>query len=347
MEIIRAGMNLKLLIKFKYFTSGSACNVERNSDYFGNKAKIAGVSIVIVPEDTQPQALATGQLDLINPSANPDNTSAMEAGGKAKAVAFVGNGYNLIGLNFNDPALSDKRVRQALYYGMDFATFIKNEWKGYAEKCITPISSVSWAYSDKKELNNYDFNPEKAKSLLEEAGWKLGANGIREKDGKKLELLISIYNDTAWPQNLVAMATEQWKAIGVDLKVELYDFNTVMDKAMKLECTMWTQGWSLSIDPDPTGIFDKASIGNGGYNMGSYVNEDAEKLFKDGRMEFDQKKRSDIYKQWAKIANDDLPYLFCANRQQLWGVANTVKGLDKMGPYYDWTQCLDEVTISK
>lgn len=334
---------------FKDYTPAQACNLTANKSYFGKKAKISGVSIVIVPDETQIQALGNSSVDLVNPSASKDNYDSVIATQKADVIKFTGNGYNFIGINHKDPILADKNVRQALVYGVNIKQFIDNQYQGFAEQCLAPISPVSWAYPGKSELNSYAFNPEKAKTLLEASGWKVGSDGYRVKDGKKLSLKILIYNEAPWPASLVALATEQWKSIGVELKSETNDFDTVMDKVYeKRDMQLWTQGWSMSIDPDPTGLLDKASFTQaGGYNAGGYINDESEILIQKGRYEFNQAKRATIYKDWAKLVNDDLPYIFCANRQEIWGVSKKVKGLDEMSPYYNWVQCLGDVTISK
>lgn len=331
---------------FKDYTPGQACNLVLTKDYYGKKPNLAGVSILIIPDETQIQALVSGQVDVINPSANKDNWDQMSADSAVSyAKRFVGNGYNVLGMDLKNPIFADKKVRQALLYGLNLKEFIDNEWQGFAQQCLTPISPVSWAYPDTSELNTYAYDPEKAKQMLDEAGWKVGADGIREKDGTKLSFTWIAYNDVAWPQHLQALAAEQWKAIGVEMKSELMDFNTVADRVFtqgKFE--MFNIGWSLSIDPDPVGMYDKASDVPGGYNAMHYFNADAEKIFADARLEFDQTKRAALYKQWAKIANDDLPYLFCAVREEVWGISAKFQGFDKMGPYYNWVQCLTDVT---
>lgn len=330
---------------FKDYDPAQACNLVINPNYGGTKPQLGGVSILIIPDETQIQALMTGQVDIVNPAASKDNWDAMTADTSvANAVKFVGNGYNVIGMNLQNPLFSDKKVRQALLYGLNIKQFIDTQWQGFAEQCLTPISPVSWAYPDVSKLNTYAFDPEKAKQLLDEAGWKVGKDGIRVKDGKRFSFTWIAYNDVAWPKNLQALATEQWKAIGVEMKSELMDFNTVSDKVFTQgKFDMFNIGWSLSIDPDPVGMFDKASDVKGGYNAMHYYNADAEKIFAQERQEFNQDARKAELQQWAQIANDDLPYLFCAVRQEIWGISTKFTGFEKMGPYYNWTSCLDEV----
>jgi peptide/nickel transport system substrate-binding protein len=332
---------------FKDYKAGQALNVVVNPNYYGKKPNLAGVSILIIPDETQIQALMSGQVDIVNPAASKDNWDAMSAvATTAYAKRFVSNGYNVIGYDLSNPIFADKKVRQALAYGLDFKTFIQNQWQGFAVRCLCPISPVSWAYPDVSKLNAYDFNPTKANQLLDEAGWtQKDTDGIRMKDGKRLSFTWIAYTDSPWPKNLQALATEQWKAIGVEMKSELMDFNTVSDKVFtqgKFE--MFNIGWSLSIDPDPIGMYDKASDVKGGYNAMHYFNARAEEIFKAARVETDQAKRAALYKEWGTIANDDLPYLFCACREEIWGISAKFQGFDKMGPYYNWVACLDQVT---
>ena len=331
---------------FKDYDPAKACNLVRNESYYGTKPDLAGVSILIIPDETQIQALMTGQVDVVNPTANKDNWDAMSADpNTATPVKFVGNGYNVIGVNMKNPIFADKKVRQALLYGLNLKQFIDSEWQGFAEQCLTPISPVSWAYPDVSKLNTYAYDPAKANQLLDEAGWtEKDKDGIRMKDGKRLSFTWIAYNDVAWPQHLQALATEEWKAIGVEMKSELMDFNTMSDRVFTdNKFDMFNIGWSLSIDPDPVGMFDKASDVAGGYNAMHYYNADAEAIFAKEGQEFDQATRKAELQQWAEIANDDLPYLFCAVRQEVWGVSSKFTGFDKMGPYYNWVACLDEV----
>jgi peptide/nickel transport system substrate-binding protein len=331
---------------FKDYDPAQACNLVLNTSYYGTKPALAGVSILIIPDETQIQALMTGQVDIVNPGASKDNWDAMNADtSTATAVKFVSNGYNVVGYDLTNPLFSDKRVRQALYYGLDFDSFIQTQWQGLAQRCLTPISPVSWAYPDVSKLNPYHYDPDKANQLLDAAGWtQRDKDGIRMKDGKRFSFTWMAYTDSAWPKNLQALAVDQWKKIGVEMKSELMDFNTMSDKVFtqgKFE--MFNIGWSLSIDPDPVGMYDKASDVKGGYNAMHYYNADAEAIFAQERQEFDQAKRTQELQQWAVIANDDLPYMFCAVRDEIWGVSTKFTGFDKMGPFYNWTQCLTDV----
>ncbi len=334
------------IMKFEEFKVGEYVRLSAYDNYRGGRANIDGVIIKLQPTETSTAALSSGDVDLVNPPASLENYDIMTSTGIADVQEFVGNGYNYIGLNLRDPILSDKRVRQALTYGLNREVFIENQWEGFASVCNAPISPVSWAFPEASQLNDYAYNPEKANELLDEAGWvDSDGDGIRDKDGVKLSLVWTAYNDVDWPLNLIAMAKENWKEIGVELDAELMEFNAVAEKVFdNQDFQMWNMAWSLSIDPDPTGIFDAASDVLGGYNAGGFHNDRAEEIFSQGLKEYDQDKRAALYQEWAELANEELPYIFIAYRNEIWGVNDRVHNME-LGPYFDWTYNVPNITL--
>ncbi len=336
------------------FEPGQAANFVRNPNWWGKQPKIDGVTVLIVPPETQVMALTTGQCDLIQaPAANQDNYDNMIDGG-CNVKKIIGLGYNCMMLNHQSPKLADVKVRQALMYGFDRKGFIDNEYEGFATPCNMLVygNPDFWAYpKDTSMLNSYEYDPEKAKAMLEEAGWvDTDGDGIREKDGVKLELMMYIYNDAPWPGNLSALLKEQWPQIGVGFDVMIADFNTVMDDAYDNRAfdkfDMWTQGWSLSSDPDCSDLLGVGATEPGGFNPGGYYNEKAEELFAKGRQEFDPEKRAEVYAEWAVLSNQDLPMLFNAVRDELWGMGANVTGMDDLNPFYTWPACIYDVDLT-
>lgn len=334
------------ILKFEEFKVGEYVRMSRFDDYHLDKTKLDGVVIKLQPTETATAAFAAGDIDLVNPPANLESYDIMTSTGLGVVQEFTGNGYNYVGFNLRNPKLSDKRVRQALAYGLNRELFIENQWEGFASVCNTPISPVSWAFPDPSSLNDYAYDPEKAKALLDEAGWvDSDGDGVRDKDGMKLSLVWTAYNDVDWPLNLIALAKEQWKEIGVELEAELMEFNAVAEKVYdNQDFEMYNMGWSLSIDPDPTAIFGSESDVLGGYNAVGFHNDRADEIFALGTQEYDQAKRADLYQEWAIIANEELPYLFNAYRNETWGVNNRIKNME-LGPYYDWTYTIKDIEL--
>lgn len=324
--------------KFVAYEPGQYVEFEANADYFLGSPKIPHVIIKFVTPDTMMAELETGAVDVLDAVTNTaENLETMERMGFVKLNSYLNNGYSFIGFNLKDPRLADKNVRQALAYGLDRASFVESFFKGHGTVCNTPISPVSWAYPDQSKINDYAYNPDKAIELLEESGWVLGDDGVREKDGMKLEFVFSTYPDVEWVQQLAAIAIDNWAKIGVKIEVEYIDFNALMDKVYEeQDFDMWTQAWSLSLDPDAYDIFHSSQTTPPGNNAGQFINAKNDELLEKGRKTFDVEERKKIYEEWGLLMNEELPYLYVYQREN-WNMVNErITGFD-CSPYVDWS----------
>ena len=326
--------------KFVEFEPGQYVQFEANPDYFLGSPKIKNLIVKFVTPDTQMAELETGSVDVLDSVTNTvENLETMERMGFVKLNSYLNNGYSFLGFNLKDPRLADKNVRQALAYGLDRQGFVDSFFQGHAVVCNVPISPVSWAYTDglAEKLNKYEYNPDKAIELLEAAGWKVGADGIREKDGMKLDFILSIYPDAEWVQQIATVAKDNWSKIGVNVQIESIDFNSLMDKVYEeQDMQIWGQAWSLSIDPDAYDIFHSSVTNPPGNNAGHFVNERNDELLEMGRKTLDQEERKKIYEEWGLLVNEELPYLFIYQREN-WNMVNErIKGFD-CSPYVSWS----------
>ena len=325
----------------------------KNENYWdpSRALQIDGILMSEVPDESILSALQTNQIDLAQISSSSENLEAAESLSNIHLFNYLGNGYTFMCFNCIRPQLSDVRVRQALMYALDRESFIEAQYgSGLAEVGMAPISPASWAFPDASELNAYDFNMDKAGQLMDEAGWKMESDGFRYKDGQKMHVKWLVYTDSSWPGTLSGMAADTWKQLGVELEIELMDFDTVASRTMDAEVgekdfDIYTMGFSLSIDPDPTGaLFDDNAYVKGGFNASGYKNEDAMKLVAAGKAEFDTAKRAEIYKEWAKIMNQEIPHAIIAYRSEIFGVNNRIKGME-IDTNKTFVQSIRDVTI--
>lgn len=327
--------------------------LKTNTNYWdtANAAQIDGVLVSEVPDESILSALQTEQIDIAQISSSAENLAAAEAMDNIEIANYLGNGYTFMGFNTTRPTLEDTRVRQALMYALDRASFIDIEYgEGLGSVGMAPISPSSWAFPDASELNAYDFDMEKAGQLMDEAGWLMESDGYRYKDGEKFSITWLVYTEATWPGTLSGMAADTWKQLGVELEIDLMDFNTVAARTMDAEVgekdfDIYTMGFSLSIDPDPTGaLFDDDAYVAGGFNASGYKNEEAMDLVRAGKAEFDTEKRAEIYKEWAQIMNEEIPHVIIAYRSEIWGINNRVDGM-VIDTYADWVQSLKNITL--
>ncbi len=350
---------------FDGWASKQYVNLVKNENYWDadNAVKIEGVSFIEIADDTVLTALQNQEIDMCMPAAKAENVEAINNISTAHLVSYLGNGYTFMAFNTTEAdgtlnrhttsALSDVKVRQALLYALDRESFLTAEYgsEELVSLGMAPISPVSWAFPE-DGLNDYAYDLEKAASLLDEAGWvDANGDGVREKDGKDLELNWLVYTDATWPGTLSSMAVDSWGKVGVKLNVVQMDFNTVASEVMdeepgKKNFDIYTMGFSLSIDPDPTGgLFDADAYSAGGFNATGFRDEKSQQLIVDGLTEFDQEKRAEIYKEWAQIQNELVPTAIVAYRSEIWGISNRVHGLDEISAYQDFTSLIKDVTL--
>ena len=119
----------------------------------------------------------------------------------------------------------------------------------------------------------------------------MGEDGFRYKDGQKFSVNWLVYNDSTWTQTISSMAADSWKQLGVELDIQLMDFDTVASRTTDpapadKDFDIYTMGFSLSVDPDPTGaLFDADAYVAGGFNASGYRNDRAQELIKQGAKE--------------------------------------------------------------
>ncbi|MEE1411186.1 MAG: ABC transporter substrate-binding protein [Bulleidia sp.] len=346
----------KFVLEDGGYASKQYVKLKTNENYWDSdaKPKIDGVYMLEVADDTVLSSLESGEIDMCMPAAKAENVESIESMSNAHLVSYLGNGYTFMCFNTTRPTLAQTEVRQALMYALDRKSFLKAEYGSddLVSLGMAPISPVSWAYPGNDALNAYDYDLDKAAKMLDDAGWKdTDGDGIRDKDGTPLHLNWLVYTDSTWPGTLSSMAYDSWHKIGVDLEITQMDFNTVSSMTMDPEpgekdFDIYTMGFSLSADPDPTGgLYDADAYVAGGFNASGFCDERSQELIAEGLAEFDQEKRAEIYKEWAIRQNELVPTAIIAYRSEIWGIADRVHGLDDLNSYQDFTSFISDVTL--
>ena len=223
-----------------------------------------------------------------------------------------GTTYDCIAPNFLLPIFQDKRVRQALHYGMDKKPIIEKIFLGLCPEAETYIPPQSWAYNPKiKGYHKYD--PEKAKKLLEEAGWKVGPDGIRVKDGKRLSFENACTAGNKAREQIQQLLQQQWRQIGVEMKINNKPPAVLFGDFYRLsKFETIINGIGMGADPEHSFRLHSKYIpakGGMGRNSIAYENPEVDKLLEAGVREMDQEKRKKIYFKLQEVLADDLPYI--------------------------------------
>ena len=321
--------------KFVHFKPGQEVKFEKNADYWKGEPKIPYIVMKVTNAQTLLQELMAGTVDIDRVGAKPENIDPLKQAGFLNLDLYMQNGYGYIGLNYGSDKVKDPKVRQALLYGLNRDGFMQSYYQGYGQVYNSHILPTSWAYNP--DVPKYEYNPEKAKELLDEAGWKdTNGNGVRDKDGVELELQWLTYTGSKYVDALIPIVQQSWEQIGVKVTPELMEFGTMMDKVNNREYDIFNGAWNLSIDPDPSGIFAISQDVPGGFNNIGWRNEEADKLLKEGKGTTNQEERKKAYAEWQLKFSEDVPYILLGNAQEMFASNSRVKGYNP-STYIDWT----------
>lgn len=328
--------------KLKEYKEGQSVILEANENFFQGKAKIPNLIYKVTNKNTAMQLLETGEVDINALTVSTENVSQIKSKGFLDQHIYPTNGYGYMAFNHRKEALKDVKVRQAIAHALNREAIVQNVYKGYANVINIPQSKVSWAYTD--DVDKYEFDKEKANSLLDEAGWKKGADGMREKDGNKLSIKFLASTPNEVNDAILAIAKGDFKDVGIEFLPEQMDFNTVRAKVKQADgdYDMYFMAWGLTPDPDPTTIFKTG----GSQNEIGYSNAKVDELISKGLKATKQEDRKVIYQDMYKELNKDLPYIFVYQRRDMWVVNSRIKNVD-VSPYRDFTIDLGKYEIEQ
>ncbi|MNZ64567.1 Oligopeptide-binding protein AppA precursor [compost metagenome] len=326
--------------KLVSYKAGQEIAFEANTDYFRGAPKVKSVVFKTTTETTQMAMLQSGETDMNEITVTEDNVEELKAMGFLDIHLLPNNGYGYIAFNHKVAKFQDVKVRQALTYGLNRAEIVDLIYGPYGKVINIPQSSVSWSYTD-ENIEPYEYDVEKAKQLLDEAGWVVGSDGIREKDGEKFKINFSATADNPVVDALLPIMTTNYKDLGIDIVSETLDFNAIMDKKTSGDYEMFFAAWGLTPDPDNT-----VYITNGAQNDYGYSNTKVDKLMNEGRKTLDIEKRKEIYKEMYQELNKDVPTILLYQRNNMTAVSGRALGFD-ISPYKEFPFSLYQVELQQ
>ena len=275
--------------------------IERNDDYWGEKAKLTRVRFAVVPDaTTEALELRKGTGDLSINSLTPDTVHTLEREPFLAVEHGTGTEIQYLGFNLRDPILKDVRVRQAIAYGLDRRPMIQYLWGGWAQPARSVLPPQSWAYNG--DVPAYDHDPEKARALLDAAGYP-ATNGVRFHITMKT-------STTESTRLMVAVIQQQLREVGIVLDIRSFESATfladVVNGAFQLYGLRWVGG---NQDPDIFYVFHSSRFPPNGANRGHYSNPKVDGLIDQARREVGQNQRKSTYAELQLILANELPYI--------------------------------------
>ncbi len=309
-----------------------------NANYYAGKPKAERLIFKVTTNETKFQLFQAGETDYdgFTPPSN-DMVEQLKELGFANIRISTVNSYGFVYINNKKPYLKDKLVRQALIYGLDRQKFVTAKFKEFGRVANVPTSPLSWAYTE-EGINKYEFSTEKANGLLDQAGWKPGSDGIREKDGQKLKIS---YLTRTKDDEFIPIAQENYKELGIELNPEVMDFNALVAKLNDGSYDL--AAVSTSILTDPNDAVEEFSS-NHPANAAGYSNPNVDRLLLESVSTTDVEKRKAVYKELFKELTDDPPVILLNYRKSIAAYNSRIQGFEIDG-YTGITASLPNVSI--
>ncbi len=226
---------------------------ERNPDYWGEKPSLAAVEWRVMPDlQTSLLALQKGEIDLIfgadGDQITSDAFTGLQKSGTLKVKLSEPTGSRAVLINSGSPVTSDVRVREAIQFAVDREAIVKNVLNG-TEAPAGTLMARNVPGCD-IELTVRGFDPQKARRLLDEAGWLTGKNGVREKDGRPLELSFYFNSQNGQEKNIAQAIQGDLARVGITLKVIGEEKQAFLDRQRTGKFDLqYSLSWGAPYDP--------------------------------------------------------------------------------------------------
>jgi len=297
--------------RFVEWKDGQYVKLEAYQDYFKSTPGIKQLYFRIVPDqNAQLIQLQAGGIDWMGvPATDLAIGRLFEKQGKIKLRSAPSLSYTYIGYNQKHELFQDVRVRQALTYAVDRKKIVDIVLEGQGQVAHTHGSPQSWAFSG--DVPTFDYNPEKARQLLHEAGWKdSDGDGILDKDGKKLSFVLLTNQGNKIREMVAQIVQQQWAEVGVEMTPRMLEWSAFIHnyvEAKKFDAVLL--GWSIGVDPDPTAIWHSKESEKG-LNFIGYHNPKVDQLLEENTRVMNTQTRKNILVQFQKIIAEEQPYTF-------------------------------------
>jgi peptide/nickel transport system substrate-binding protein len=274
--------------------------LERNPEYWGEKAHLEHVRFMVVPdENTIALELRKGSADAAINAMNPDVVLTLQCEPHLAVMRARGTVVAYLSFNLRDPILQDVRVRQAIAYAIDRQPIVEYLLRGFATPASSVLPTQSWAYDGRVPAYNHD--PAKARQLLDAAGYP-EVNGVRFH----LTMKTSSQEST---RLLVAVLQQQLRDVGIVLDIRTFEFATFYADVSRGLFQLYSMRWiGGNEDPDILEyVFHSSKVPPKGANRGFYRSARVDALIDQARREVDPDIRKELYAEVQQILAEEVP----------------------------------------
>jgi len=326
---------------------GSHIVFERNPSWWGDPPFFRRIVVWTVENTAALEAnLLAGGLDMVAGELGLplDEALAFEKrhGGEFTVIYKPGLSYEHIDLNLDNPVLGDRRVRQALLDAIDRQAISEEIYNGRDPVADSFVPPLDWMYAP--DVPRYPFDPERAKALLDEAGWHAEGKAIRKNQaGQKLSLELATTSGNRTRELVEEVLQSQWRQVGVDVRLKNQPARVLLGETMaKRQFAMAMFAWISAPEDLPRGELysseiPSASNNYSGENFVGWKNPEADRLMDAIETELDRPRRGELWARFQALYAEELPALPLYFRADAFILPKWLKGLVPTGNEYPST----------
>ncbi len=299
--------------RLKKWTPGLSTELTYNPDYFMGRPYIDRVIFRVIPDPTTMfMELHLGNVDWMGLTplqfARETNTPWFER--NFKKYKYLSFSYTYLGYNLRNPLFKDRRVRQAISYAINKREIIDGALLGLGVVATGPYKPGTYYYNP--HVKRYPYNPQLAKKLLAECGWKdTDGDGILDKNGRPFEFTILTNQGNIVRRKTAEIIQYRLSQIGIKVSIRIVEWASFIKEFIdKRRFDAVILGWTIGEDPDLFDVWHSSKTGPHQLNFMDYKNPEVDRLLEEGRRVFDRVKRKEIYDRFQEILAEDQPYTF-------------------------------------
>jgi peptide/nickel transport system substrate-binding protein len=324
--------------RFLRWDTGKEIILERNENYWGKKPRIKRIVFKLISDPTVTlQVLKREEIDFAGLTAIQwfRQTSSQRFKKNFEKLSYFTPNYSYIGWNMKRPFFSDRRVRTAMTYLVNRKLILEKILYNLGEVVTNPfyINSPEYDHS----IEPYLYDPEKAKKLLDEAGWiDHDGDGVRDKNGVKFEFEFLVPSGSVTGEQISTILKEELKKVGIGMNIRKVEWAVFTKQLDERKFDAVTLAWAMGVEDDPYQVWHSSQAEKGSDYVG-FKNKEADRLMEQARTEFNREKRIELYRKFAEIVYEEEPYtfLFCrkstvALHKRFEGVKLYPLGLDQL-----------------
>ncbi|QIM67367.1 peptide transporter [Mannheimia granulomatis] len=311
--------------EFVSYQKDSAVRYKAFEQYWQGKAAIDRLVFSITPDASVRMAKLQKNECQAAPYPNPADLETLKKDENINLMSQPGLNVGYLSFNVQKAPLDNVKVRQALSHAINKDAILESVYQGAGQKAKNPIPPTMWSYND--DIQDYDYNPEKAKALLAEAGF---ANGF-ETDIWAMPVSRP-YNPNA--RRMAELIQEDWKKVGVNAKIVSYEWGEYLKRMRNGEHQTGMIGWNGD-NGDPDNFLNtllSCSAVEQGSNYAKFCHPEFNKLITDAIQVTDKAQRAELYKKAQVIFKEQAPWVTIAHSTTYFPVRKEVSGY-KLSPF--------------